>query len=496
MKVLASVIRSEARDMFVSPAGSLCLAVFSVMLGAGFYLALGRYAAAATVVSSVPLPGAVTTTINDLFAPAFNTAFHLFLLILPLFVTRNLFRDNGCGAINYLGQVCGQGRLFTAKCITGSAYLCIGILLSLPAVYYWIMLGGPVPASGLALMYAGFIIEGMLAVAVSYAASSLSRNYPAAAGGAVLVMATLLFPDLLAKAGGLSLLGPVPSLVTMLAPLEHGILPVGPVAITGAAVIGLMLLSLCVYSRERHDRSRVYIKVSIAALLIGICLTAAGSAGLFGTMCPVREKDTVPGKTVQYGDAVKTSGPALAEDRVVNNETEFNTTTDGPVITACERRDILVLYCVVIPLILLLFAIARGLGSSGLPDGRKKTIILVMTWLVIMVSLALVQDFYFKNRSWKAFPSVREILPRWAGSVGDVDIGPGPFRPNRRPVTGRTQSGPFDPNCLYAGKDYEYLKRFFRKLSDLQAQRRDNRSHRALRGFSYMGRLLFENAEA
>ncbi|HPN10840.1 MAG TPA: MBOAT family O-acyltransferase [Spirochaetota bacterium] len=327
-------------------------------------------------------------------------------------------------------------------------------------------------APGLALLSAGFILLGMLAIAVSCAASSLSRNYTVASGIAVLVMAMLLYPGLLAEACGLAPCGAVSSIVSIVAQLEDGLFPVGPFAITASAASGLILLSYCVYANGRHDRSRVYIKASVIAVFIGVLLAAAGMTGILDKTYSVRNKGPVPGVTTLYEKGTKIFGSFQPRVHLNEGTGEHKTAPAAPVITKNNRRDILVLYWVVVPLILLLIAVARGIGASGIPEGRKKTIILVMTWLVLMISLALTQDYYFKNRTWKVFPSVREILPHWGGSVESL-IWPEPAPAKKPSLSGRSHAGPIDPNCLYAGKDYEHLKRFSRKLSDLQAGRRD-----------------------
>lgn len=472
MKDLALIIRSEARSMFATPPGAGCLALLSSILGAGLYIAFGRYADGAAAALAGPAAGAVTPVVKLVFAPVFSYAYHIFMLLLPLLVTRNCFRDNGSGALGYLGQICGQDRLFAVKCFVAFGYLCTAIFLSLPAVNYWMMSGGMVSASELALLYTEFIIEGALAVSISFAASSVSRNYAAAAAGSVLVTALVLYSDLLADAIGIAQRDAVPSLITILDPLKDGILPVKPIAIVVSVAIGLVLFSYCVYAKGRHDRSRAYIKASVVALLVGTCLVIAGSAGLIDKTYSFKDSDTGPGITIPYGEGETNLSPLPPQGRISGVVSEDKTHVPVFVIGKRDRQDVLVLYWAVIPLLLFLIACARGLGASVLPDGRKKIMIFCMTWAVMMVALALVQDYYLKNRTWKAFPSVKEILPRWAGKIETVlQSGPPPAEMADKKET--KSATPVDQNFLYAGNNYEHLKRFFRKLSDLKANRRD-----------------------
>lgn len=449
MKEFFLILKREVIDIFSSPAGLVCLGLQSFALGAGFYLAPG-----------VVLPGEVLGALRYVFVPAFKHAYYLTALLLPLVVARALFRDNGGGALRYLGQVCGFPRLFSMKSIAVAAYLAVCLLLSLPAVFYWVMLGGSLPAGGVALLYAGFLLQCALAVAFTNTASSSSRSSSTAAGAGAMIMALLLSLDLLGEATGLAALPSVPSLKTVLSPFENGTLPVGTAAGMGSAIILLMLFSYCRFSKERGSKSRVYIASTIIGVLIVAGLAAGGWSGMLDRTLKIEDTRTSPGATVLYKEAVKAAGTFWLQSPAVNTPPGPETGTDGFSITTRDRRDILVLYWAVIPLVLLLIGAARGLGSNRMPAGRKKIIVMAGTWIVIMVSLALLQDYYFKNRTWKAFPSVREILPQWIGSVNKL-MSPGPDRARQAPAAGRPRTGPVDPNCLYAGKDYEHLKHFF-----------------------------------
>ena len=475
MKRFLSILKREVMDIFSSPVGLACLALQSIAIGAGFYRAPG-FAAAPGAPGSL-LPGDTMGTLCLVFVPAFKHAYILTAVILPYVVERALFRDNGSGALHYLGQVCGFNRLFTAKATAASLFATVSILLSLPVVAYWMMLGGTVSAGGVALLYAGLFLQTGVAVAFSFTVSSLSRSRVTAIGIGVIGMALILYLDRIAEWISPGTTAPVPSLETVLEPLENGSLHVGIVAGIAAAAALLMLFSFCMYYRERGGKTRAYIISAIVAAVLAACLALSAGYGRLGRTYTVAETRTTPGMVVLYEEAVKATGLSWMQASPAGTPAMPGGTAGAQTITARDRQDLLVLYWAVIPLLLLFIGGARGIGSSRMPRGRKKVIIMTGTWAVSMACLALFQDYYLRNVTWKAFPSVREVLPRLFGAV---DHAINPPRESSLPEAGarglsraNAGSGPLDPNCLYAGKDYEHLKRFFRKLADLQAGRRD-----------------------
>jgi alginate O-acetyltransferase complex protein AlgI len=470
MKAVLSILKHEVRDVFSSPAGLACLALQSLALGAGFYLAPGCGAGTAAGAPGALFSGDTLAALSLVFAPAYKGAYYCAALVIPLVVARALFRDNGGGALHYLGQVCGFSRLFAAKSLAISGYVFASLLLSVPVVFYWMMLGGAASAAGIGLLYGGLLLLCAVSVALSFAVSSLTRSSNAAAGCGVLAMAVVLYFDRLMEMFGVSGSRSFVSLGTILDQFENGALPVGPAIGIVSAIILLMLFSFCIYSRERGTRARAYrASLVISVILVACCVGAAGY-GLFGRTIPAEEPGVSPGYEVMYEEAVKAAGLSWLQGPVAETQA-VPSTIEGATISERDRRDLLVLYWAVMPLVLLLIGVSRGIGASRMPDGRKKVMIMAGTWAVTMACCALLQDHYFRNLTWKALPTMREVLPRWIGSV-EKALSPGPAVTKREIAVG-PRNGPVDPNCLYAGKDYGYLRRFFRKLADLQANRRD-----------------------
>jgi D-alanyl-lipoteichoic acid acyltransferase DltB (MBOAT superfamily)/lysophospholipase L1-like esterase len=478
MRLFFYNVYEELRRIVSSPSGFMFLVLQSLLVGFTLYTAMGSYSGLNTPLEDgmVPVPG--LEPLRDFFVPLFRNSYLYLWLVLPIVFSSIIPGPNKEVKYNFIGQFFGIGRTLYAKMMAGLLFYLALLTLSLPAVYYWIMLGGDIFPGEMVLLYGGYFLYGLFILSLTFFTSSLLKNRFAASFIAISITVALLGYDLWAEFSPAKC-SPAPwTLPSVMSFFETGNLFI-PAMAYFVVPVTLFLLVATILPMIRSRKKSVLLS---ATLLLGLCAligtAAAFNKGLAGTGIDLTEHEHATAVSWVY---VNVEGQMVPYGAYRGADTGAGTVTPELqghplVISDTNRKDILVVYWGMIPFILLFFMAVRAVRKSGIPRAGKRAIVAPATWLVIMASLAMVQDFYVKNRDWKVFPSIREILPRWAVTLGEK-ISSTPAVNAEAKNGGKKADSPAqtgDQNFIYAGKEYKNLQRFFKKLADLQARRRNS----------------------
>lgn len=476
MRTFGKTLLGGIRALGVSPAVLVFCIVQSLLIGYAFYDRLDTYAFLSLPLDTgiVPVPG--LEPLRDLFVPVFRVSYLFDFILLPILFTGIAGKLRSNGSYNFINQFFQVGRVIAAQFLVCLTLLGVLLALSLPAVYYWHMVGGSIFTRELALLYGGYSAYGILAAAVTLFTSSLVKNRPAAVLLAIMVLGSFVAVEFSGMIPALSFAGTVRSLPEMMEPFEQGRFSIPALLSMILPALFFLFLSnilLLVRGMKKSVLIAVASLLFLAAIVGAVIAVNAGAipgdldcadhknfpAHECLTLEAERQISTAYNPFAQSADAI----PVLPEHR------------GHPLaVSKKDRDDILVLYWAVIPLGLVFFLLVRLIEKSRINSTYKRMIVAPATWLVILLCLALMQGYYFKSQNRRIFPSVRELLPRWAGVVESAIIHDSPLTKKSPEQGGTTPVLKGDPNCIYAGENYRHLQRFYKKLSDLQAHRRNS----------------------
>ncbi len=465
----------ELLGIVFSPAGYIYLVLQCLLIGYNFYSAFGSYSALSIPVGNGMLPAPSLEPLKDLFGQAFRNSYLYSWLCIPVVFSGIISGYGRKARFNFIDQFFGIGRTLYPGIAAGFIFYMSLLVLSLPAVYYWFMVGGDLYAGEMILLYGGYSLYGLFMLALTLFFSSLIRNR---------IVVSLIVMSLAGASFGYDCFCAVSSehcsmaawkLPAVMNYFERGYLYMPALAYLIVPSLSLVALTNILLMLKGRKKS-ILLSVSVILILAAASGTgAAVSRGLLDKKVDLAVHEDVLASSCIYLNAERELIPypfyrgVAAEPGAVLPE-DFG---HPLVISEKDRRDLLVVYWALFPLLMGLFLFVHLVRKSGISTTRKRVLVAPATWLVIMASLALVQDSYIKNRDWKVFPSMREILPRWAGTMGSK-IFSAVDGQTKSKVPGKKVDHAFsDPNFIYAGKEYRHLQRFFKKLSDLQAHRRD-----------------------
>jgi len=470
-------VYKELRGIASSPSGFLFLVLQCLLAGFSLYTAMGSYSGLSMPLEEGMLPVPGLEPLRDLFVPLFRNSYLYLWLILPIVFSGIIPGYDKKKEFNFIGQFFGIGRTLYAKILAGLLY-CLALLsISLPAVYYWIMIGGDIFLKETLLVYGGYWLYGLFILSITLFVSSFLRNRIAASCIAILLAGATFGYDLCGELSPAACSQTAWTLSSVMGFFETGHLAV-PVIVYLAIPAMMLLLVANILLMIRSRKKTILLS---AALFLGLCaLTGTAAAigkGVFGSGIDLTDHEHAAAVSWVYANAEQQVCPfGVCPGTATGAGTVMPEQQGHPlVISDKNQKDILAIYWGVIPFLLVFFMAVGAVGRSGIPAAGKRAIVAPATWLVIMVSLALVQDCYVKNREWKLFPSIWEILPRWADTMGKKIVAPPAVTAEARGAGIKEDQAARtgDLNHIYAGKEYRHLQRFFKKLADLQARRRN-----------------------
>ncbi len=475
MKAFFSNLSTELRGIAASPAGFLYLLIQGLLVGYNFYSAMGSYSGYSTPLEEGILPVPSLEPLRDLFVPVFHDSYLYLSLLLPIIYAGLFSGRHGNIKYNFISQFSGIGRTLCAKLSAGLLFNAVLLALSLPALLYWFMAGGDVYAGEMVLLYGGYAAWGLFIMALTVFFFSLLKNRYAAVAFVWLIVGLSFGLDYYSEVTSSCPAVRDWSIASMLNHFESGRLFIP--ALLYFLVPSLLLVPLSNALLMKDGKKTTIVAGLLACVLAaGLGLGIAAAAGFTGEDIDLEEHEHARASSCVVLNAERQLHPYAYLTFPGGAFTPVMPEYTGHplVVPGKDRRDILLVYWSVIPLIFAFVLLVRIIQKSGFSRTRKRMLVAPATWLAIMASLALVQDYYVKNQSWKIFPSLREILPRWAGTAGKKIFSMADRGADEKDGANKKSVLPGDPNYIYAGKDYQHLQRFFKKLSDLQARRRNS----------------------
>ncbi|MBP7734972.1 MAG: hypothetical protein KA369_03275 [Spirochaetes bacterium] len=445
------------------------------MLGINCYSALESYSRGSAPLDNGLGPVASLEPLRDFFVPILRFSYLYPSVLLPVVFSGIISRRDTPGRFNFIGQFLGIGRTLGAKIMAGMLFYLLLLGLSLPVVYYWIMVGGECYREELALLYGGYVLYGFFLLALTIFFSSFIKNRFVVSFIGAVIIGLLLGHDFFVEMTSSNSYLNGWTLSSIMGFFEKGALFLPAMAYFAIPSVIMFLLGnalLMIGGRKKNIILTLILFLGIFA--VGGAVTAV-NLGMAGEAIDVSNHEHI--EAVSWVSLNGEQQAAQYQPFAVN-VTEFKAVMPEQyghplVISESDQRDILVLYWGVMPLLFVFFQLVNILKKTGISRTGKRFIAAPATWLVIMISLALVQDFYIKNRPWKIFPSAKEVVPRTVYDFGSKFIFSRDMLSEKKAPVEKTVSGKSDPNYIYAGKEYQHLQRFFKKLSDLQAHRRN-----------------------
>jgi D-alanyl-lipoteichoic acid acyltransferase DltB (MBOAT superfamily)/lysophospholipase L1-like esterase len=478
MKSFFENIVRESRRLFYSRPGCIYFIFLGMGCGYSFYSGICSYSSlSALIIKGHAARGPGIMPLADLFSPCFRFCYAYAALFLPAVFTKLIAWKEVNEDDDELYTFFGVNPSFSAKFLSGVLFLSAGFIVSIPIIFYWRILGGYIDAHELLMLYMGYFLHGIFALTISLFFMLLFKNRIISIIAAILV---LISPHALDLSTG-SLFAGRFLVSAVLKPLmiffKNGVLtPVGFLYFS-IPPMALYFISYGLFKNDSGPKSRIMALLLAVSIVAGLAMAGTGRPALLDKNIDMMERGRCPAFSMismQVERALNAPPVEISQVTDACGRTGHAPDAVGRpmIIEVKDRRDILVLYFVVLPLLLGLVISVRIMKFSDMMSGRKRIIAALGTWAVLLFCLSLVQDVYVKNRTWKIVPSVREILPRW---IGGLDLQFGKKAASVSPERAADQVGPDKRSggFLYADADYRNLRKFFKKLSDLQANRRD-----------------------
>jgi alginate O-acetyltransferase complex protein AlgI len=477
MKSFFKNISKETRRIFYSRAGCIYLIFLGIICGYSFYSCICSYSSTSALIKGNVMPGRAVMPLPDLFSPSFRICYIYLALFLPLVFTR-LIDGNDDAMDDAFYQFFGVSPSFCVKFFAGLLFISTSLIISIPAVVYWHMLGGYINVYELLILYAGYFLYGILILSLSLFSMLLFKNRIISAIAVIVVLLSSHIFDFFNESFFMDYFRASPTVKSMMMFFETGVL--SPLALLYFLIpsIVLFFISYVMFMKDSGNKTRIITVFLAVSIMIGLGIAVAGRQGLLEKNIDMSERElhaALPRVLLQVEQTLHPAPSAFIPMMNATNRPGQVPDDNGRpmIIDDKDQRDILVLYFIVLPLLIGFIACSRIIISNEIFPGRQRIIVAMATWAVILICLSLVQDFYLKNQSWKIFPTTREILPRW---VSDLELKYFGKTPPHEPAENTAKLNirkKHDESTLYADTNYRYLQRFFKKLSDLQANRRD-----------------------
>ena len=270
---MLSSIRLELRSLLDSRSLWLLLVMTGPLTGYSLVQAISLYSEASRAALVTPQLAAGLNPLDGVVIPTYGSIYLALTLLFPFLAIRTVSVDKGSGALRLLLQTpLRPVEVLASKVVT----LCLALLLAeLPgflALSLWRLYGGHLHAREVMCLLFGHLLYGLLIVALSLFAATISET---ASSAALLALACTLGSwvldfasagdSWLAKISGLSL-------TAALKPFEQGLLRWN--VVVGVAVAVGTLLALTLAWWHPGKRSSVKFARSGGVVLAGIALLA------------------------------------------------------------------------------------------------------------------------------------------------------------------------------------------------------------------------------
>ncbi len=273
----AWMLRKEIRELLTSRAWWILIILTGPLTGLSFISAVRTYSEASGMGGTSTGVGEAFSPLIGILAPTFSACELIAAFLLPFVAIRVFAHDRQTGALKIEAQhpIGNAARVLSKALILLAAWIVV-MAAPLIAVLLWSSYGGSVYRPELAAVVFGHILNGLLAIAVAAAASSIAEH-PATA--AILTLAvtvgTWVLVFVAAIHGGIwqTLAEFTPT--ALVARFQHGL--ISSDVTLSAAILVVALLAVCAawLDLSRGMRQHIFTTAIVAAIAIAALLTVS-----------------------------------------------------------------------------------------------------------------------------------------------------------------------------------------------------------------------------
>ncbi len=225
-----ALFKKELQDIFSKRSTNLFIMLLSVIILYSFYSAVDLYSKASLAAVNNPLYATGFEPVPGIFVPTFGGLFIMLSLFAPFIFIQTISSEKKYGTIPLIAQYpVPFYAVYIAKIISSVVFLLVSLLMVLPAIIYWVMMGGHLPISELSLLFIGYTLYGLFVISVSLFSASILEETAQASILALFLITMSWFIDFGKDMNILSFLNPITkwSVTKNLKVFESGICSLG-----------------------------------------------------------------------------------------------------------------------------------------------------------------------------------------------------------------------------------------------------------------------------
>ena len=271
------LIEKEWRELLVSRAWWVLLAVMGPLVGVSFIGAVRTYAEVSGLGGTAAGVGEALSPLVGVWAPTFSACELVAVFLLPFVAIRLMGGDRQSGALKIESQ---QGMSALARVAAKAGVLAVGWVIAsaapLVAILLWKSYGGTLYAPELATIAIGHLLNAGLTIALAAAAASMTEHPSTAAVVTLSVtVGTWIVNFIAAVQGGIWEKVSSYTPTAMVAEFQHGLLRVDMVLIALALVTGGLALAAIWIRIGVAVRRRVLESLALGALITVVVTACA-----------------------------------------------------------------------------------------------------------------------------------------------------------------------------------------------------------------------------
>ena len=271
------LVEKEWRELLVSRAWWVLLAVMGPLVGVSFIGAVRTYAEVSGLGGTAAGVGEALSPLVGVWAPTFSACELVAVFLLPFVAIRLMGGDRQSGALKIESQ---QGMSALARVAAKAGVLAVGWVIAsaapLVAILLWKSYGGTLYAPELATIAIGHLLNAGLTIALAAAAASMTEHPSTAAVVTLSVtVGTWIVNFIAAVQGGIWEKVARYTPTAMVAEFQHGLLRVDMVLIALALVTGGLALAAIWIRIGVAVRRRVLESLALGALITVVVTACA-----------------------------------------------------------------------------------------------------------------------------------------------------------------------------------------------------------------------------
>ncbi len=191
MRLVFILLKKEIKDIFFSKTAVLFFILTSFVIGNSFVMAVDLYSKASKTAIGNPLYASGFEPTPGIFIPTFGGLFLLFSLFLPFVTIPLISNERKNGTLSVLTQLPFRfGTILITKTIASVMFVFFVLSLTIPSFVVWKFYGGHIAYGESFTLLLGYLLYGLVIVAISFCFATLFEN---TANAAILTIAMVVF---------------------------------------------------------------------------------------------------------------------------------------------------------------------------------------------------------------------------------------------------------------------------------------------------------------